>query len=389
MGVKELLEKLKEKYPEVYLEFVRLSVFKGCKLGVDVSIYAYKYMAVSRKEAMKYLDVSKEDPPHHILKSYWLEKYYLMMLALLECDILPVPVFDGPPFRLKEDTKDERVADYKKVEEKIKELRSNIAADPSNEKLVSVLKSTMANHVGFKNQDWVDLEEMLRVMGLPVVVAKYEAEAVCARFVRMGLTAGVITNDGDALAHMAGIMISDVKRSYKRDTPVHTCHCMIVSEVLRVLKMTQSEFVDFCMLLGTDYNYRIKNYGWVNALKQIRAHGTLENVIEQISKKIDLSASRLSDPELRAEIKGYFMNDLDCKPEHPLEVIFPLKADCELAMFLEEAIEMSSVRLKATFTRIFSGYNRDRMLESAEATIKILAGFNQRFAELQTFEVKS
>ena len=383
-----MLKKLKEKHPEVYLEFVRLSIFRGCKLGIDVCIYAYKYMAISRKEATKYLDITVEDPPHHILKSYWLEKYYLLMLCLIECDITPIPVFDGPPFRLKEDTKDERVAEYQKAEAKIKELRANIAADPQNGKLISVLKSTIENHVGFKNQDWVDLEEMLRAMGLPVIMAKYEAEAVCARFVRMGLTAGVISNDGDTLAHMGGIMISDVKRSYKRQTPVHTCDCMIVSEVLRVLNMTQSEFIDLCLLLGTDYNKRIKNYGWVNALKQLRAHGTLEEVVEQISKKTDISASRLSDPELRAEIKGYFTGDLDCRPKEPLEVIFPLKADCDRSMFLEEATEMSANNLKAVFGKIFSGYNRDRMLESLEATIPILTGFNQKFAELQTFEIK-
>ena len=181
MGVEDILKELKKRFPEVVLKEVRLDIFRGLKLGIDVSIYAFKYMAASRKEACKYLDVAKEDPQPHILRSYWLEKYHQMMLAFLECDITPIPVFDGPPFRLKQDTKEDRVKAYLEAEAKIKELRENIAMDPSNGKLVSALKSQIENHVGFANGDFKALEEMLRAMGLPVIMAEYEAEAVCAR----------------------------------------------------------------------------------------------------------------------------------------------------------------------------------------------------------------
>ena len=182
-------------------------------------------------------------------------------------------------------------------------------------------------------------------------------------------------------------MISDVKRSYRRDVPVHHCTCIIVSEVLRVLKMTPRQFRDFCMLLGTDYNDRIPKYGWVNALKQLRLHGTLEDVVETLGKKLDLSSSRLSDPALRDEIRGYFEDDLDCVPKQPLVVMFPRAASLDHS--LEEAVQVAGEALKATFTEIFSGYNRGRMLESAEGTIKILSEFNQYFAGLQEFQVKT
>lgn len=387
MGVEDILKELKKRFPEVVLKEVRLDIFRGLKLGIDVSIYAFKYMAASRKEACKYLDVAKEDPQPHILRSYWLEKYHQMMLAFLECDITPIPVFDGPPFRLKQDTKEDRVKAYLEAEAKIKELRENIAMDPSNGKLVSALKSQIENHVGFANGDFKALEEMLRAMGLPVIMAEYEAEAVCARLVRLGLTAGVVSNDSDTLAHMGGVMISDVKRAYRREVPIHHCTCIIVSEVLRVLEMSPGQFVQFCMLLGNDYNDRIPGYGWVNALKQLRAHGSLEAVVEVLGKKLDLSRSRLSDPALRAEIRGYFVDELDCVPKHPLEVMFPRTANPDHS--LQEAIHASGESLKATFTEVFSGYNRGRMLETADATIKILSEFNQRFAGLQEFRIKT
>jgi len=39
-------------------------------------------------------------------------------------------------------------------------------------------------------------------------------------------------------------------------------------------------YIDFALLLGTDFSQRIKNVGPARALKFIRAHGSIEKVIE-------------------------------------------------------------------------------------------------------------
>jgi flap endonuclease-1 len=43
-------------------------------------------------------------------------------------------------------------------------------------------------------------------------------------------------------------------------------------------------YIDFALLLGTDFSQRIKNVGPSRALKFIRAHGSIEKVIEEESK---------------------------------------------------------------------------------------------------------
>lgn len=324
-------------------------------------------MAVAREEACKFIDVSKENPKHENMRSFWLEKYYQLAMAFIETDINFIPVFDGGPFRLKDRTKEDRASVGLQRDEKIADLRHALQLEPDNDKIRDALHNEIIRAVSFQPQDWEYLEEMLRTMGLPVLKGPYEAEAVCARLVRAGLAAGVVSNDGDTLAHGAGIMIIDVKRSYQGGRPTHKCTCIILSEVLRVLGLNRDSFVDLCTLLGTDYNDNIPKIAWVNAFKLIKQYGSLEAVVANLSPKINLKEHRLGDPALRREIRGYFVDELpDSIPDHPLTLCYDSGLyDC--------------------FDRIFNGFNRKRMLSLTVKSASLLTDFNQKFASLQNF----
>jgi flap endonuclease-1 len=367
MGIEDLLKEIKKKHPEVVLKDVPLKVFKGTKLPIDVSIYGYKYMYVARCETIKYTNIDKENPKHSAMRSFWLEQYYKLGMAFVESDVVPVPVFDGPPFRLKDDTKETRAVEAKAREDKINDLRRSLQEEGNNEQLRSELRAELERAISVHTQDWKDLEEMFRAMGFPVLVGPYEAEAVCARLARAGLVSGVVTNDGDALAHSANIMIIDVKKQWKGGKPDHRCTCIILSEVLRVLELTKEAFIDFCILLGTDYNPRVRNHGWKKALDLIKEHGNLEAVLSVLEKKVDLKEHRLGNQEIRLEIRGYFTNPLpDSIPDHPLTVHY-------------------NGGLKECFETLFTGYNQNRMMAESFKAEAVLSEFNQKFARLQKF----
>lgn len=48
-----------------------------------------------------------------------------------------------------------------------------------------------------------------------------------------------------------------------------------------VLQLNRESYVDFALLLGTDFTRRIHKIGPSKALKLIREHGTIEKIIEQ------------------------------------------------------------------------------------------------------------
>jgi flap endonuclease-1 len=53
------------------------------------------------------------------------------------------------------------------------------------------------------------------------------------------------------------------------------------SEVRTVLSLDRANYLDFVLLLGTDFSQRIKNIGPQRALKFIREYGSIERILEQ------------------------------------------------------------------------------------------------------------
>jgi flap endonuclease-1 len=56
------------------------------------------------------------------------------------------------------------------------------------------------------------------------------------------------------------------------------------SDVRDVLELSADAYIDFMLLLGTDFSQRIKNVGPSRAYKFIKEHGTIENILDSQSK---------------------------------------------------------------------------------------------------------
>jgi flap endonuclease-1 len=56
------------------------------------------------------------------------------------------------------------------------------------------------------------------------------------------------------------------------------------TEIRTVLQLDRAKYIDFALLLGTDFSQRIKNVGPTRALKFIREHGSIERVLELETK---------------------------------------------------------------------------------------------------------
>jgi flap endonuclease-1 len=65
------------------------------------------------------------------------------------------------------------------------------------------------------------------------------------------------------------------------------------SDIHKALSLTPSAFIDFALLMGTDFTTRIKNIGPVRALKLIGTHGSIEEILKSEVFKSD---SRITLP---------------------------------------------------------------------------------------------
>jgi 5'-3' exonuclease len=73
--------------------------------------------------------------------------------------------------------------------------------------------------------------------------------------------------------------------------------------------LDRAAFVDFALLLGTDFSQRIKNLGPSNAYQLIRKHGTIEQILEAIETqpRYTLKVSRdvyLAQVQIAREVFG-------------------------------------------------------------------------------------
>ncbi|CAL5401961.1 unnamed protein product [Camellia sinensis] len=91
-----------------------------------------------------------------------------------------------------------------------------------------------------------DCKRLLKLMGVPVIEAPSEAEAQCAALCKSGK----------------------------------------VYAVFEELNLTMNQFIDLCILCGCDYCDSIReSIGGQTALKLIRQHGSIENILENINKE--------------------------------------------------------------------------------------------------------
>ncbi|KAJ4490164.1 PIN domain-like protein [Lentinula aciculospora] len=125
------------------------------------------------------------------------------------------------------------------------------------------------------SQTYAESKEILKAMGVPCVDCDgpFEAEALASSLVLNGYADYVASEDTDVIIYEAPL----IRNITSRQQPL-----LVISgaELRSMLNLTRSMFVDFALLLGTDFSQRIRQVGPMRALDFIRAHGSIEKVIE-------------------------------------------------------------------------------------------------------------
>ena len=121
-----------------------------------------------------------------------------------------------------------------------------------------------------------DAKTMLRLLGLPVIEAPCEAEAQCAALCKNGKVYATATEDMDALTFGTLNLLRGFNSKKEPITEIN------YDKMLEGLEMSQSEFVDMCILCGCDYCDTIDGVGPITAFKLIKEHKTIEEVIKHL-----------------------------------------------------------------------------------------------------------
>ena len=265
MGVSDLV-KVIEKHASDGIHERPMSHYRGQRLGIDLSLSLYRYC----------------HQPNRRRKNFHIMGFFAMFYEMLRNGVTPVVVMDGRVPEAKRAEIEHRHQEQEAKRTKIQELRDAITkAQDSVEvtNLRSDLEQAEKHFIDVTDDLRQDIRDLCEVMGIPLIQANEEADALCAKMAQIGLIEGVLSEDMDFLPFGCPKLIRGFKAS--SNSMMKEYH---LADILEKLELSRDQLIDLCALLGCDYNRHqgITGLGPAIAFKQIRQHGTIENFINYV-----------------------------------------------------------------------------------------------------------
>ncbi|XP_042448826.1 flap endonuclease 1-A-like [Zingiber officinale] len=267
MGIKGLTKLIAENAPGAIREQTFES-YSGRWIALDASMSIYQFLAVVRRNGVETLTNEAGEVTSH------LQGMLNRTTRLLQAEIMPAYIFDGQPPELK---KRELVKRHVKRLDAMKDLTTAMENGNDDE-----IKKFSKRTIKMTKRHNEDCKRLLRLMGVPVIEAPCEAEAQCAALCKAGKVYAVASEDMDSLTFGAPRFVRHLTDPSSRRIPVIEFQ---MSKTLEELKLTMEQFIDLCILSGCDYCDSIRGIGGQTALKLIRRHGCLENILQNINKE--------------------------------------------------------------------------------------------------------
>ncbi|CAL0300164.1 unnamed protein product [Lupinus luteus] len=336
MGIKGLTKLLAQNAPKSIKEN-KLENYFGRKIAIDASLSIYQFLIVVGRSGTNMLTNEAGEVTSH------LHGMLLRTIRLLEAGIKPVYVFDGKPPDLK---KQELAKRYSKRAEATEDLAEAIKAD-NKEDIEKFSKRT----VKVTEQHNDGCKRLLRLMGVPVVEAPSEAEAQCAALCKAGKVYAVASEDMDSLTFGAPKFLRHLMDPSSKKVPVMEFE---IEKILEGLNMTMDQFIDFCILSGCDYCESIRGIGGITALKLIRQHSSIENVLDNINKE----RYQIPDDWLYQEARRLFKEPTVCTEDEELNLKWSVPDEEGLITFLVNENGFNNDRVTKAIEKIEAARNK-------------------------------
>ncbi|KAI9105709.1 PIN domain-like protein [Phlyctochytrium arcticum] len=266
MGISGLTKVIGDHAPHAIKEN-DIKNFFGRKVAIDASMSIYQFLiAVRQTDGMQLTNEAGETTSH-------LMGIFYRSIRMVENGIKPVYVFDGKPPSLKSDElkkRGARRADAQVAAEAATEAGDTESFDKFSRRTVKVTQE--------HNEE---CRRLLKLMGIPFIVAPSEAEAQCAALARAGKVYAAGSEDMDTLTFGSPILLRHLTFSEARKLPINEIH---LDKALEGLGLDMDQFIDLCILLGCDYCESIRGIGPHRAVALIKEHGTLEKVLEKLDR---------------------------------------------------------------------------------------------------------
>jgi 5'-3' exonuclease len=240
-----------------------LAVYSGKTIAVDFTNLLYKFRQRSKH------------------KDGYLLEFINFIHKFKRYDINLVFVFDGKPCEEKQNTIEKRKAiredGLKKLEELI-ETRAN-EANEANEFIEQKIQKLKVKSSKIYYNNIVQCKKLFTLLGVKFIhLPSGESDSVFKYLCDNNIVDACYSNDMDLVIYGCKIVLSDL--DFLKDVVFEFNY----EKILDSLNLTRSQFVDSCILSGTDYNSCLTNSRVSNNIDLIKKYNTIENVISNLNE---------------------------------------------------------------------------------------------------------
>lgn len=280
MGINGLSKFLKDNYPEIF-EPIHLSEYQYKQLAIDTDIYMWQY-----KSGFGF---------------NWINAFLKLVAMIRRNNVHCVFVYGTGHPQEKNNEREKRAETRAKLEERTinlendleiyyesKNISSSLQAYMEKRKLNSVqelddaVKKLRKSIVEIKPEDYKKTKELFDILDIPYLHSHLEAELLAADLCIQNKVDAVVSEDTDILAYGAPCFLTKI------DPRDGSCVRIEYENLLKALNFTSDQFLDFCIMCGTDYNPNIYKVGPVKAFKLITDYKSIENVAEQTGLDVSI-----------------------------------------------------------------------------------------------------
>ena len=324
MGIKSLTQIIRKECPNG-IKHENLTSISGKKVAVDASLIIYQQLL--RHQLLKN---KKGEITNHITGLFY------KLVNYLSHNIELIFIFDGRPPQLKRECIEERRKKASDAKDKMDACENGEAKDKLEKTTLRLTKDMVDN-----------VKRLLSYLGISYIHMDVgEGEAIAAELCRIGYVDYVLTEDMDTLVGGCPRIIRNcIDKSVKCKDIISVLYH---EEILKGLGLTEEQFIKYCILCGCDYCSNIPRVGNVMALKMIKKHNTVEEIVETYKDKYKIPENYI---ELFNKSYEIFMMHRDkINPEKDIK-----RSNQDLGgliQFLVNDVEMDEIRVQNGIKKI-------------------------------------
>ena len=260
MGVKNLMQLLNKNAKNSIVKKEWTS-YNGYTIAIDANLYIYKFL-YNNGNCVK--------------------NFFEQILYLWKNNVTPIYVFDGKPPIEKKETLIKRKEILFNMEKRINELENKRNYSTETNEIDDEIKKLQKRLIKPEIEDIDNVKRLMYLLGIDIYNSPCEGDFLIADLYKKGLVNACLTDDSDSLPNGCGVVLRNFTFRTNEITEIK------LTDLLKELEFTHDQFVDLCILCGTDYMESVKGIGSMTAYKLIKENKNIENVIYNNKNPIKL-----------------------------------------------------------------------------------------------------